>query len=260
MKIKTRTRNLWHRQHSAILTIVVLLLVVITGCTPESTEPSEQPSPSPTQSEAMPTEPVATATSEEPMATTASEEPVATTFSEVPVPAGWVTYSGEQCEYGISHPPEMQVSEEGLYSRTLAFNLDSPGQGARNFVYVSVIVPDFQSGGDELVYNYDPAESDILLNMQVGESKASRDVADIAQWFTYERKPDTEIGGHVAQAYENVQPWEFPEGTKEIRYYMSLNGCTYLIGGYLDTTGSNQPGAISEELFNQIVATIRLDS
>ena len=41
---------------------------------------------------------------------------------------------------------------------------------------------------------------------------------------------------------ENIQPWEFPPGTKEIRYYLQANGCTYLIGGYVDATGSNQPG------------------
>jgi hypothetical protein len=58
--------------------------------------------------------------------------------------------------------------------------------------------------------------------------------------------------------YANTQPWEFPAGTKEIRYYLKANGCTYLIGGYVDTTGSNQPGAINEELFNQVIATFRL--
>jgi len=62
----------------------------------------------------------------------------------------------------------------------------------------------------------------------------------------------------AAQKYENVQPWEFPSGTKEVRYYLSLNGCTYQIGGYLDTIQTNQPGAITEDLFNQIVATIHL--
>jgi hypothetical protein len=77
--------------------------------------------------------------------------------------------------------------------------------------------------------------------------------------FTYQRQSDTLISGYTAQTYENIQPWEFPGGTKEIRYYLSLNGCMYLIGSYLDTTQSNQAGAITEELFNQIVATIQLN-
>jgi hypothetical protein len=85
-----------------------------------------------------------------------------------------------------------------------------------------------------------------------------REFLDIAQWFTYQRMPDTPIGGHAAQTYVNVQPWEFPDGTKELRYYLSLNGCTYLIGGYVGTASSNLAGAITEELFDQIIATIRL--
>lgn len=78
--------------------------------------------------------------------------------------------------------------------------------------------------------------------------------------FTYQRQPDTTIGGYAVQTYENVQPWEFPAGTKEIQYYVSLNGCTYQIGVYLDATQSNQPGAITEDLLRQIVATIRVMS
>jgi len=94
--------------------------------------------------------------------------------------------------------------------------------------------------------------------MQVGESKPSRDIADVSEWFTYERKPDTIISGYEAKTCENNQPWEFPGGTKEVRYYLMLNDCTYMIGGYLDTTNSIEAGAINEELFNQIVATIQL--
>jgi hypothetical protein len=115
-----------------------------------------------------------------------------------------------------------------------------------------------QAIGEGIIYNYNPRETDMLLNMRVGESKALRDIADVAPWFTYERKPDATIGGHDAQAYVNTQPWEFPEGTKEIRYYLLLDGCTYMIGGYLDALGLNETGAINEELFNQIVATIQL--
>ena len=190
-------------------------------------------------------------------------DPTAT--SEAQMPAGWVTYSSQRCEYAISYPSEMQVTGETPYSRTFSFRLANPDDGARNFIYVSVIFPEIQSmvqGGvyNNDVYNYDPAEADTLLNMQVGESKAVRELANVESGFTYQRKPDTRISGQAAQTYENLQPWEFPDGTKEIRHYMSQDGCTFLIGGYLDATRSNQPGAITEELFNQIVATIQLIS
>jgi len=76
--------------------------------------------------------------------------------------------------------------------------------------------------------------------------------------FTYQRLPDATLGGVTVTAYENAQPWEFPSGTKEIRYYAILNECTYLIGGYMDTSGSDLPGAITEDLFQQIMATVHL--
>ena len=53
-------------------------------------------------------------------------------------------------------------------------------------------------------------------------------------------------------------PFQAQNGTKEIRYYLSSSGCIYLIGGYVDTTGSEQTGAITEELLHQIVATFQV--
>jgi hypothetical protein len=218
---------------------VILLLAVCVGCTPASTQPTQQPPASATEPQATPTETISTATA----------EPLA--------PAGWLLHNSQRCEYTISYPSEMQVNYEGAYSRTLGFQLTNPEEGARNFLYVSVIISEIRSMG-EGIYNYDPAEAEILLNMEVGERKSVRELPDPTAW-TYQRKPDTPISGLPARVYENTQPWEFPGGTKEIRYFLSLDGCTYIIGGYLDTTGLSQPGAITEELFSQIVATIRLN-
>jgi hypothetical protein len=190
----------------------------------------------------------------QPTPTTGS--PIAT--GEALIPEGWMTHTSQRCEYALSYPADMEISNEGAYSRSLGFKLANPDEGARNFVYVSVIPDEYQNLGVESIYNYDPTEAGLLLNMPVGASESVRDIPQVAQWFVYERQPDTTISGYAAQTYENVQPWEFPDGTKEIRYYVALDGCTYLIGGYLDTTGSNQPGAITEELFQQIMATVRL--
>ena len=179
------------------------------------------------------------------------------------IPAGWSTYTSQQCEYAISHPTEMAGSDQNPYSRLFNFKSADPDAAHPNFVYVSVIAPEVQNMVEAgiynaEVYNYDPAQTDILLGMQVGESKTTHPAPDVQSGFTYQRLPDAAIGGHTSQAYENVQPWEFPAGTKEIRYYSSLNGCIYLIGGYVDTTGSNQPGAITEDVFQQIIATVEL--
>lgn len=181
-----------------------------------------------------------------------------TSTPEVTVPSGWETYTSKRCEYTISYPPEMQVTHNGTYSRILGFELPEPDAGARNFVYVSVISPDLQVSPDETVYNYDPVEAEILLNMQVGESKSLRNDPTTDPFFTYTRSPDVTIDGQPAKKFENAQPWEFPPGTKEIRYHLQVNNCTYLIGGYMDTTGSTLPGTIPEDLLNQIVSTFQV--
>ena len=152
----------------------------------------------------------------------------------------------------------MQISYDTPYSSSLDFNQANLYEGVPNFIYISVVDQEFRSLNVEDVYNYDPAQAERLLSLQVGEGAAMHPVEDMAQYFTYQRLVDRTINGHPAQAYENIQPWEFPEGTKEIRYYLSLNGCMYQIGGFVDTSGSNQPGAITEDLFNQIVASMRV--
>jgi hypothetical protein len=152
----------------------------------------------------------------------------------------------------------MEAASQGTYNWILSLTVTGSGEPFPNFIYLSVIPDGFQSSEPGVIYNYDPAETQTLLNMQVGESRSLRDDPNIAPSFTYARLPDTALGDQAAQAYENTQPWEFPPGTKEIRYYLKANGCTYLIGGYISNVGSGQPGAIDEELFDQIIATFRL--
>lgn len=214
--------------------LACLLLVSVAACAPVVAQPASSPTSTP-----LPT-----------LALTATPE--------VTVPSGWETYTSQRCEYTISHPPEMQITHNGMYSRILGFELPDPDQGARNFVYVSVIAPDLQVSPDEGVYNYDPTTIGIFLNMQVGESKPTHDAPNAVEFWSYTRYPDVTIGGQNAMKFENTNPWEFPIGTKEIRYYLQRNDCMYLIGGYMDTTGSNLPGAITEDLFNQIVSTFQL--
>lgn len=185
--------------------------------------------------------------------------------NQEPIPATWATYTSasQQCGYVISYPPEFQVTEQTPYSQTFSFQLADSDAINPNFLYMSVVTPEIQNMVKEGaynhdVYNYDPAATEILLNMQPSESKSVHQAPEMEIGFTYDRKPDTQISGQTAQTYENLNPWEFPSGTKEIRYYLSLDGCTYLLGGYMGTTDSNQPEAITEALFNQVVATFQV--
>lgn len=177
------------------------------------------------------------------------------------LPSGWETLSANteqgRCGYAISHPSDMDVSSQGAYNWILNRTSTDPSGPVPNFIYVSVIPDGFQSSENGIIYNYDPAETQTLLNLQVGESTSLREDPILADSFTYTRLPDVLLGTQTAPAYENTQPWEFPPGTKEIRYYLQGNGCTYLIGGYMATVGSGQPGSIDQELFDQVIATFR---
>src|SRR5918996_4236660 len=228
MSIRTQVRDSWTSQLSLRLVLLSLLLAGVVGCAPRGTQPVALPTP---------TLPV-----------------------EVTLPSGWETYTNEgQCGYAISHPAGMEGTSQAMHSWTLTHIATEPSGPVPNFVYISVIPGDFQ-GGPGIIYNYDPAATERLLNMQVGESGSLYDdpnLANMAPWFTYIRLPDMTLSNQTAQTYENTQPWEFPLGTKEIRYYLQANGCTYLIGGYMATVGSGEPGAISQELFEEIIATFQ---
>jgi hypothetical protein len=234
------------RSYARTLIFSIALLAGLAACGPAATPPAQQDTPAVVETQVAPDVSL----------------PVATT--ETIIPVGSDAEAGSQkCDYTIDYPSEMQATDQAPYSRLFSFPPSSPDAGPANFIYVSVITPEIQKmvqdgtyGSD--VYNYDPSASQTLLGMQVGESKAAHPAESVSEWFTYQRMPDTTIGGLAAQAYENLKPWEFPAGTKEIRFYVSAGGCTYLVGGYVDTTGSDKPGAITEELFNQIIATIQL--
>lgn len=224
-------RNSWRDTRAIRLMIASLVLVRISGCAPSATSTVE-----------LPTSML--------ISSTAPVEPTLAT--------GWGTYTSPQpCGYSISYPTNMEGTSEGANSWTLRVPVAESDEAARNFIDVSTIPQELPSGF-EGAYNYDPAEAETLLNMQVGESKSMRDDPSSDPWFTYTRTAYTVIGDQVTQTYENNMPWEFSEGTKDSRHYLTRNDCTYLIGGYLDNTGSTQAGAIKEELYSQIIATFHV--
>lgn len=177
------------------------------------------------------------------------------------IASGWDRFVSEgRCGYVVDFPSDMDGVQQGTYSWIVSPTTAEPSGPAPNFIYISVIPDDFPQSGDgnEIIYNYDPVETRTLLSLQVGESRSLRDDPNLASWFKYTRLPDTTLGNQAAQAYENDQPWEFPLGTKELRYYVQANGCTYLVGGYMATVGSGQPGAMDQERFDQIMVKFRL--
>jgi hypothetical protein len=239
-KPTARARDLRPGQFSPALVIAGLLLAGAAGCAPGRQAPSSPPD--------------ARRTTEPPSAPAVAS--LVPTLA-APVPAGWETLTSPRFPYSLSFPTGMQGTENGDNSWTLGMKLDTPGDGARNFVYLSVIPAGFQTDGGD-IYNYNTPDADMLLDMRVGESQSLHEGEDTMPGFTYTRMMNTMIGGQEAKTYENAQPWEFPEGTKEIRYFLQVDPYTYLIGGYIDTTGTNPPGAITQAAFDQIVATFRV--
>ena len=242
MSTRTQTRDAWIGQFGLRLAILSLLFVGVAGCAPAVTQPVEPTTAPPVVEATQPIDP-----------TTAP--PVA----EVTLPSGWESYTSPgPCGYAISYPADMEGASQNTYSWILNYRTTDPGGPFPNFIYVSVIPADFQGGPGE-IYNYDPADTQTLLSLPVGESKSLREDPNMAPSFTYTRLADTALSNSPAQTYENTQPWEFPQGTKEIRYYLKGNGCTYLVGGYINTLGSDKPGAISQERFNEIMATFQVN-
>lgn len=232
-------KNLWPGQGRLALVAVSLLLTGAVGCSPQTLVSPTAPAVPP------PTEQVAEPTAAPP---TLTPEPT--------VPAGWQTQASTEFQYALSYPPNIEVNENGQNSWTLGVKLANPSGVLPNFLYLSVIPAGFQSAGGE-IYNYNTPEAELLLNVPVGESKPLHPDLNV-EGFTYTRLPDTLLNGLTAKTYENTQPWEFPAGTKEMRYYVQTETYTYLLGGYITTTDANQPGAITKALLDEIVATFRV--
>lgn len=242
--MRTKTHHRVSRIGQMGLSLVTLSLFFgsIVGCAAPAAQPVEQITASP-DAETQPVDP-------------ATAPPTV----EATLPSGWQTFASQgQCSYAISHPADLEGASQDAYSWILSPAATGSEGPFPNFVYVSVIPDGFQSSGDAIIYNYDPAVTETLLSMQVGESKSPHANPDLAPWFTYTRLADTVLGNQPAQTYENTQPWEFPAGTKEIRHYVRANGCTYLVGGYLSTGNTGEPGAIQPERFEEIMATFRIN-
>jgi hypothetical protein len=210
------------------------------------------------QATAQPTQPPAAPTTQAPPAATAtSVQPTPATN----IPAGWQTHRNETHGYSISYPAELELQPNGDLSVTIGNPTGEPAVGPASFIYMSAIPKGFEgSAGD--IYNYDPAQAERLLNMQVGDSKSlSEGNPDLDRFFTYMREPDTQIAGNSALTYTNPDPWEFPPEVKEVRYYLQTDAYTYLLGGYItESDPSAQAGFITEALFNQIIATFQVEA
>jgi hypothetical protein len=173
------------------------------------------------------------------------------------VAPGWQTFTNTRWSYSISAPQDMQLHEPSRYGWTLSYPPATQGQESPNMIYILVAPENYPPEGD-MIYSFGPPQAGMLLSLPVGGSISLNGRLEMADGLVYTRQPDVMLAGHSAAAFENQQPWKYPEGTKEIRYLLQANDTLYVVGGFINDSGAEQPGAISESLFNQIISTFQL--
>lgn len=247
--------------------LLLLLSLALSGCassfaiTPTAEQPTEALAtlpqiPSSTPSKVSPTQaPTSTATAI-PVTPTATALPVTIVATDSGM---WNTFENRQYGFAIDYPSDMWVLENHTASWMLV-NTGSNLDGLDlSFVYVSVIPVGFQSGGGD-IYNYKTREAEVLWGLAVGETRSLVDDPDSRQWFTYRRYDDVRLAGQMARRIENVDPWEAPIGTEEIRYYLFTADRIYLVGAYANDTDGNNPLLVTRDRFNSIAQSFRLIS
>ncbi|OGG64684.1 hypothetical protein A3C18_00130 [Candidatus Kaiserbacteria bacterium RIFCSPHIGHO2_02_FULL_54_11b] len=165
-------------------------------------------------------------------------------------PKDWKEYSNDSLGVRFFSPTRLTVAQNGSYSVTIS---DASAQTAE-FYYVSVVPSTLLDTNEAEVYNYQKAFHQKLLGLAVGEKANLADVANLAEWYTYVRQPDTVVNGRTARVFLNQNPWEFPAGTREYRYVFELRNKTVLVGGYF--TDTQVPTRLNLAEFEQIVSSM----
>lgn len=173
------------------------------------------------------------------------------------LPSSWQSYKSQEFNYSISYPDGFEANQNGKNSIMISRKVAEKGQGASNFVYVSVI-PEGSQGMDGEIYNFNKKHLDSLMSMGVGDKKTlEAGVPALNEYTIFERTLDTEISGNFAKTFINSKPWEFPAGTREYRFIVNQDKSTYLFGGYI-TTGEKNQYSIDETTFKKIISTLKL--
>lgn len=132
----------------------------------------------------------------------------------------------------VVSPEGFELINEGPTDTRIVKTVDTVSVGPTNYIYISKI-PDM---GGETNFYITASDEHLgkLYNAQVGETVALSD-DEQSEYFTYERMPDTEIGGMMAKVFVNDKPWELPGGTKETLYWVNAENGSYIIGSYTNS-------------------------
>lgn len=172
-----------------------------------------------------------------------SVTPDETVYTESDRSANWKTYEDLDLGFSLKYPSDFFVNDKAA-KNTITIEKEYQSQkeapGYPSFMYISVIPDDFKGKAGE-IYVYDPEETKILLNIQIGETDQDR---------RYTRLADITIDGVSAKVFENLVP---PSGGDKRRLYFHKRSNTYMIG----LITSSADNSMTLETFKQILATFK---
>jgi len=168
----------------------------------------------------------------------------------VQIPEGWKEYRNTDMKIKLYYPPKLSIENQNRYSFLLLDNSSQGQVGNTNFLYFSYI-PIFNAALSSEIYNANYDQLLKLLDINTGESVNISGVDDFVDWYTYTRLEDQKLDDKSFWVYENLNPWEFPGGTNEIRLIARDGNTVYLIGAYYSDESD-----LNKELILKIFSTL----
>lgn len=174
-----------------------------------------------------------------------TRKPTSTPYPQSPKTT--IDASEKDLGFTFELPDGFSIEKNGDLSRLYSKKGNTEGLGNTNFIYISII-PTGKDITPGEIYNYNKKDIDTLNKLQINQTAT---LGNPQEYFQYTRIDDEMIGGFGAKAFQNIKPWEFPEGTTEFRYIIPFAQATYLVGGYVGKT-------ITQSEFKNILKNLKL--
>jgi hypothetical protein len=174
------------------------------------------------------------------------------------------TYQNPSGGYRVKLPKDFLVENNGENSVLIRPKADLSGtSGASNFMYISVVKPEFKKERVGEVYNYTPDQYKKLAAMtELGTdvNLAGAEASELGQWYAYTLVANEYVGGVAAKHFQNHKPWEFPVGTTEDRFTMEVGDDIYILGYYTGGDTVAQEARLDPRIAYSIIKSFELVS
>lgn len=170
------------------------------------------------------------------------------------------TYLDDKFGYSFTLPKGYKTEQQGEYSILILPDQKIVGVGPTNFIYISVVTPEMKDNTGE-VYNYNPDHYKKLITLNgVGQSVnlAEDDLPQMKDWFTYTLASIEDLDGGKVKNFENLKPWEFPNGTTENRFIYDTGTNIYILGYYTGGDSTAKENSIDPRIAFQIIKSFKI--